>query len=129
MSLESQKQKVQEKVKQLNPSLDDFVVAFSIDTVFDDVAIYCNIELDEIPDQLLTTITLMAGDLISKVNLGKTDEQIEDASVQSIKEGDVTVTKLSPADMIKRLSELPSLSTDYHDKLNRFRRVKNGWSI
>lgn len=71
----------------------------------------------------------MAGDLISKVNLGKTDEQIEDASVQSIKEGDVTVTKLSPADMIKRLSELPSLSTDYHDKLNRFRRVKNGWSI
>lgn len=105
----------------------DPLAEFAIESVFDEVINYCNFnDHNEVPDQLLNTMSLMAIDYLNSISstAGKSDQEIEDGSIKSVKEGDVTVTRLSLAEQLKIIASIPSPIGNYKRNLNGFRRLK-----
>jgi hypothetical protein len=102
-----------------NPDYDK-IVDFTVDKIMNDIANYCNIPIDELPDELSTVVVSMAVQAI-KVN-GFLDGE-NTANIQSLNEGDTSVTFKPVSDIYVALQGLNPITDNYTSILNNFRRL------
>ena len=102
-----------------NPDYDK-IIDFTVDKIMNDIANYCNIPIDELPNELSTVVVNMAVQAI-KVN-GVLDSESA-ANIQSLNEGDVSVTFKPMSDIYLALQGLNPITDNYTNILNNFRRL------
>lgn len=102
-----------------NPDYDK-IIDFTVDKIMNDIANYCNIPIDELPNELSTVVVSMAAQAI-KVN-GVLDSE-STANIQSLNEGDVSVTFKPVSDIYVALQGLNPITDNYTGILNNFRRL------
>lgn len=102
-----------------NPDYDK-IIDFTVDKIMNDIANYCNIPIDELPNELSTVVVNMAVQAI-KVN-GFLDGESA-ANIQSLNEGDTSVTFKSVSDIYVALQGLNPITDNYTNILNSFRRL------
>ena len=102
-----------------NPDYDK-IIDFTVDKIMNDIANYCNIPTDELPNELSTVAVSMAVQAI-KVN-GFLDGESA-ANIQSLNEGDVSVTFKPVSDIYVALQSLNPITDNYTGILNNFRRL------
>ena len=102
-----------------NPSYEQ-IIDFTVDKIMNDIANYCNISIDELPNELSTVAVSMAVQAI-KVN-GFLDGE-NTANIQSLNEGDVSVTFKPVSDIYVALQGLNPITDNYTSILNNFRRL------
>ena len=102
-----------------NPDYDK-IINFTVDKITNDIANYCNIPIDELPNELSTVAVSMAVQAI-KVN-GFLDGESA-ANIQSLNEGDVSVTFKPVSDAYLALQGLNPITDNYTSILNNFRRL------
>lgn len=100
-----------------NPDYDK-IINFTVDKITNDIANYCNIPIDELPNELSTVAVSMAVQAI-KVN-GFLDSE-NTANIQSLNEGDVSVTFKPVSDIYVALQGLNPITDNYTSILNNFR--------
>lgn len=102
-----------------NPDYDK-IIDFTIDKIMNDIANYCNIPIDELPNELSTVVVSMVVQAI-KVN-GFLDSE-NTANIQSLSEGDASVTFKPVSDIYVALQGLNPITDNYTGILNNFRRL------
>ncbi|MDB6265131.1 hypothetical protein ODU75_00200 [Lactobacillus amylovorus] len=102
-----------------NPDYDK-IIDFTVDKIMNDIANYCNIPIDELPNELSTVVISMVVQAI-KVN-GVLDSE-STANIQSLNEGDVSVTFKPVSDIYLALQGLNPITDNYTNILNNFRRL------
>ena len=102
-----------------NPDYDK-IIDFTVDKIMNDIANYCNIPTDELPNELSTVAVSMAVQAI-KVN-GFLDGESA-ANIQSLNEGDTSVTFKPVSDIYVALQSLNPITDNYTGILNNFRRL------
>lgn len=102
-----------------NPDYDK-IIDFTIDKIMNDIANYCNIPIDELPNELSTVVVSMVVQAI-KVN-GFLDSE-NTANIQSLSEGDASVTFKPVSDIYVALQGLNPITDNYTNILNNFRRL------
>ena len=102
-----------------NPDYDK-IIDFTVDKIMNDIANYCNIPIDELPNELSTVVVSMVVQAI-KVN-GVLDSE-NTANIQSLNEGDVSVTFKPVSDIYVALQGLNPITDNYTSILNNFRRL------
>ena len=102
-----------------NPDYDK-IIDFTVDKIMNDIANYCNIPIDELPNELSTVVVSMVVQAI-KVN-GVLDSESA-ANIQSLNEGDVSVTFKPVSDIYVALQGLNPITDNYTGILNNFRRL------
>ena len=102
-----------------NPDYDK-IINFTVDKITNDIANYCNIPIDELPNELSTVVVSMTVQAI-KVN-GFLDGE-STANIQSLNEGDVSVTFKPVSDIYVALQGLNPITDNYTSILNNFRRL------
>lgn len=102
-----------------NPNYEQ-IIDFTIDKIMNDIANYCNIPIDELPNELSTVVVNMAVQAI-KVNGFLDDENA--ANIQSLNEGDTSVTFKPVSDIYLALQGLNPITDNYTNILNNFRRL------
>ena len=102
-----------------NPDYDK-IIDFTVDKIMNDIANYCNIPIDELPDELSTVVVSMVVQAI-KVN-GFLDGESA-ANIQSLNEGDTSVTFKPMSDIYVALQGLNPITDNYTNILNNFRRL------
>ena len=102
-----------------NPDYDK-IIDFTVDKITNDIANYCNIPIDELPNELSAVAVSMAVQAI-KVN-GFLDGE-STANIQSLNEGDVSVTFKPVSDIYLALQGLNPITDNYTNILNNFRRL------
>lgn len=102
-----------------NPNYDE-IIDFTIDKIMNDIANYCNIPIDELPNELSTVVVSMAVQAI-KVN-GFLDSDSA-TNIQSLNEGDTSVTFKPVSDIYVALQGLNPITDNYTSILNNFRRL------
>ena len=102
-----------------NPDYDK-IINFTVDKITNDIANYCNIPIDELPNELSTVAVSMAVQAI-KVN-GFLDSE-NTANIQSLNEGDASVTFKPVSDIYVALQGLNPITDNYTSILNNFRRL------
>ena len=102
-----------------NPDYDK-IIDFTVDKIMNDIANYCNIPIDELPNELSTVVVGMAVQAI-KVN-GFLDGESA-ANIQSLNEGDTSVTFKPVSDIYVALQGLNPITDNYTNILNNFRRL------
>lgn len=119
------KEHIADQVKLLIPNNNenpdyDKIIDFTVDKIMNDIANYCNIPIDELPNELSTVAVSMAVQAI-KVN-GILDSE-STANIQSLNEGDVSVTFKPVSDIYVALQGLNPITDNYTSILNNFRRL------
>lgn len=102
-----------------NPDYDK-IIDFTVDKIMNDIANYCNIPIDELPNELSAVAVSMVVQAI-KVN-GVLDSE-NTANIQSLNEGDVSVTFKPVSDIYLALQGLNPITDNYTGILNNFRRL------
>ena len=102
-----------------NPDYDK-IIDFTVDKIMNDIANYCNIPIDELPNELSAVAVSMAVQAI-KVN-GVLDSE-STANIQSLNEGDTSVTFKPVSDIYVALQGLNPITDNYTSILNNFRRL------
>ena len=102
-----------------NPDYDK-IIDFTVDKIMNDIANYCNIPIDELPNELSAVVVSMVVQAI-KVN-GVLDGE-NTANIQSLNEGDVSVTFKPVSDIYVALQGLNPITDNYTGILNNFRRL------
>ena len=102
-----------------NPDYDK-IIDFTVDKIMNDIANYCNIPIDELPNELSTVVVSMTVQAI-KVN-GVLDGE-STANIQSLSEGDTSVTFKPVSDIYVALQGLNPITDNYTSILNNFRRL------
>ena len=100
-----------------NPDYDK-IIDFTVEKIMNDIANYCNIPTDELPNELSTVAVSMAVQAI-KVN-GFLDGESA-ANIQSLNEGDTSVTFKPVSDIYVALQGLNPITDNYTGILNNFR--------
>ena len=119
------KEHIADQVKLLIPNNNenpdyDKIIDFTVDKIMNDIANYCNIPIDELPNKLATVVVSMAVQAI-KVN-GFLDGESA-ANIQSLNEGDTSVTFKPVSDIYLALQGLNPITDNYTNILNNFRRL------
>ena len=119
------KEHIADQVKLLIPNNNanpdyDKIIDFTVDKIMNDIANYCNIPIDELPNELSTVVVNMTVQAI-KVN-GFLDGESA-ANIQSLNEGDVSVTFKPVSDIYVALQGLNPITDNYTSILNNFRRL------
>ena len=102
-----------------NPDYDK-IIDFTVDKIMNDIANYCNISIDELPNELSVVVVSMTVQAI-KVN-GVLDSESA-ANIQSLNEGDASVTFKPMSDIYLALQGLNPITDNYTSILNNFRRL------
>lgn len=102
-----------------NPDYDK-IIDFTVDKIMNDIANYCNIPIDELPNELSTVAVSMAVQAV-KIN-GFLDSE-NTANIQSLNEGDTSVTFKPVSDIYVALQGLNPITDNYTNILNNFRRL------
>ena len=103
----------------VNPDYDK-IIDFTVDKIMNDIANYCNIPIDELPNELSTVVVNMTVQAI-KVN-GFLDGESA-ANIQSLNEGDTSVTFKPVSDIYLALQGLNPITDNYTSILYNFRRL------
>lgn len=119
------KERIVSQVKLLIPNNDENpnyeqIINFTVDKIMNDIANYCNIPIDELPNELSPVVVNMAVQTI-KVNGFLDDENA--ANIQSLNEGDTSVTFKPVSDIYVALQDLNPITDNYTNILNNFRRL------
>ena len=119
------KEHIVDQVKLLVPNSNenpdyDKIIDFTVDKIMNDIANYCNISTDELPNELSTVVVSMVVQAI-KVN-GFLDSE-NTANIQSLNEGDISVTFKPVSDIYVALQGLNPITDNYTSILNNFRRI------
>lgn len=119
------KEHIADQVKLLIPNNNenpdyDKIIDFTVDKIMNDIANYCNIPIDELPNELSTVVVNMAVQAI-KIN-GFLDGESA-ANIQSLNEGDTSVTFKPVSDIYVALQGLNPITDNYTSILNNFRRL------
>lgn len=119
------KEHIVNQVKLLIPNNDENpnyeqIINFTVDKIMNDIANYCNIPIDELPNELSTVVVNMAIQAI-KVN-GFLDGESA-TNIQSLSEGDTSVTFKPVSDIYVALQGLNPITDNYTNILNNFRRL------
>lgn len=119
------KERIASQVKLLIPNNDENpsyeqIIDFTIDKIMNDIANYCNISIDELPNELSMVAVNMAVQAI-KVN-GFLDSESA-TNIQSLSEGDTSVTFKPVSDIYVALQGLNPITDNYTNILNNFRRL------
>ncbi|MCT3411969.1 hypothetical protein [Lactobacillus helveticus] len=119
------KEHIADQVKLLIPNNNenpdyDKIIDFTVDKIMNDISNYCNIPIDELPNELSTVVVNMTVQAI-KVN-GFLDGESA-ANIQSLNEGDVSVTFKPVSDIYVALQGLNPITDNYTSILNNFRRL------
>lgn len=114
------------KVKLLLPNSDenpdyDEIIGFTVDKIMNDVANYCNIPVDELPKELSMVVVNMTLQTMNTTEFlyGKDNS----ATIQSLNEGDTSVTFRPVSDVYMALQSLNPITDNYINILNNFRRL------
>lgn len=102
--------------EQLHDELDTLVYQVIIQVVE-----YCNIEYDEINVPLLMQMYFLVNDKLTN------DKILGDngaGDVKSVREGDVTVQRVTLLDKVTAMGKASNLISDYYNVLNKFRRLR-----
>ena len=123
--MDMDKERIINQVKLLIPNNNenpdyDKIIDFTVDKIMNDIANYCNIPIDELPNKLATVVVSMAVQAI-KVN-GFLDGESA-ANIQSLNEGDTSVTFKPVSDIYLALQGLNPITDNYTNILNNFRRL------
>lgn len=102
-----------------NPDYDK-IIDFTVDKIMNDIANYCNIPIDELPNELSAVVVSMIVQAI-KVN-GFLDSDSA-TNIQSLNEGDTSVTFKPVSDIYVALQGLNPITDNYTSILNNFRRL------
>lgn len=101
----------------------DTALLFALNKSIDDCLLYTNIDsIDDLPELLDRTIVSMASDLINANQLTTPITDRVNDNVQSISEGDTSVSFKTPAEIASIVDSSHSLAKDYRSKLNHYRR-------
>lgn len=119
------KEHIADQVKLLIPNSNanpdyDKIIDFTVDKIMNDIANYCNIPIDELPNELSTVVVNMTVQAI-KVN-GFLDGESA-VNIQSLNEGDTSVTFKPVSDIYVALQGLNPITDNYTNILNNFRRL------
>ena len=119
------KEHIADQVKLLIPNNNenpdyDKIIDFTVDKIMNDIANYCNISIDELPNELSTVVVNMTVQAI-KVNEFLDSESA--ANIQSLNEGDTSVTFKPMSDIYLALQGLNPITDNYTNILNNFRRL------
>ena len=119
------KEHIADQVKLLIPNNNknpdyDKIIDFTVDKILNDIANYCNISIDELPNELSAVVVSMTVQAI-KVN-GVLDGESA-TNIQSLNEGDVSVTFKPVSDIYLALQGLNPITDNYTNILNNFRRL------
>ena len=119
------KEHIADQVKLLIPNNNenpdyDKIIDFTVDKIMNDIANYCNIPIDELPNELSAVVVSMTVQAI-KVN-GVLDSESA-ANIQSLNEGDTSVTFKPVSDIYLALQGLNPITDNYTNILNNFRRL------
>lgn len=119
------KEHIADQVKLLIPNNNenpdyDKIIDFIVDKIMNDIANYCNIPIDELPNELSAVTVSMTVQAV-KVN-GVLDSE-STANIQSLNEGDVSVTFKPVSDIYVALQGLNPITDNYTSILNNFRRL------
>ena len=119
------KEHIADQVKLLIPNNNenpdyDKIIDFTVDKIMNDIANYCNIPIDELSNELSTVVVNMTVQAI-KVN-GFLDGESA-ANIQSLNEGDTSVTFKPMSDIYLALQGLNPITDNYTNILNNFRRL------
>ncbi len=119
------KEHIADQVKLLIPNNNenpdyDKIIDFTVDKIMNDIANYCNIPIDELPNELSAVVVSMTVQAI-KVN-GFLDGESA-ANIQSLNEGDTSVTFKPMSDIYLALQGLNPITDNYTNILNNFRRL------
>lgn len=115
-----------DKIKHLIPNNDenpnyDYIVDYVLCKAIDDVANYCNIPVVDLPEELDNTIISMTMQLINSHGWLEPENS---GNVTSLSEGDASVTFKSPAAIYQELQTINTISDNYVQILNNFRRLQ-----
>ena len=119
------KEHIADQVKLLIPNNNenpdyDKIIDFTVDKIMNDIANYCNVPIDELPNELSTVVVNMTVQAI-KVN-GFLDSDSA-ANIQSLNEGDTSVTFKPMSDIYLALQGLNPITDNYTNILYNFRRL------
>lgn len=100
----------------------DSVIDFTLSKVLNDMANYTNIPINELPEELDTTIISIA---LQTIETHQWLKPIDDRSgnVQSLSEGDTSASFRSPAEIYQSLQSTNTITDNFINTLNSFRRV------
>ncbi|MBE9390016.1 hypothetical protein [Vagococcus salmoninarum] len=102
--------------------LDD-IFKFSIETALSDVLTYCHLSVEDFPELLISTVILMAIDLINETTL-TVNADVSEGEVKSLTEGDFSITKETKAEAYQKIMKAPSFAKNYKRQLNAFRKLR-----
>ena len=120
--------KLLEKVQQLLPKREDdtdgrykTITVYALNKVIQDVANFCNIPVDELPEELDYTLVAMTVQVIK--THGWLDPENDISNVQSLSEGDTSVTFKSVTSIFSELQAVNPITDNYTNILYNFRRL------
>lgn len=108
------------KIKALYPLKEgqEELASFSLDKVTDAVSAYCNVAVADLPAELDSGIIGMA---IQELDSCLWSAAGADSSVQSITEGDVSISFKSQAELYQALQDSNPITDNYLNLLNSYR--------
>lgn len=117
-----------EKVQQLLPKRENdtdgrykTITVYALNKTIQDVANFCNIPVDELPEELDYTLVAMTVQVIKTHNW--LDPENDSSDVQSLSEGDTSVTFKSITSIFSELKAVNPITDNYTNILYNFRRL------
>lgn len=99
------------------------IIDLIIDKVTNDIANYCNIDVNEISERLDGTVLGLVNQYINSHNVLPSQSD-EDERLQSLTEGDVSYTFRSKGQIFQQMQSVNTLTDNYIPMLKKFRRFK-----
>lgn len=117
-----------EQVQQLLPKRENdtdgrykTITVYALNKTIQDVANFCNIPIDELPEELDYTLVAMTVQVIK--THGWLDPENDSSNVQSLSEGDTSVTFKSITSIFSELQAVNPITDNYTNILYNFRRL------
>lgn len=117
-----------EQVQQLLPKRENdtdgrykTITVYALNKTIQDVANFCNIPIDELPEELDYTLVAMTVQVIKTHNW--LDPENDSSDVQSLSEGDTSVTFKSITSIFSELKAVNPITDNYTNILYNFRRL------
>ena len=117
-----------EQVQQLLPKRENdtdgrykTITVYALNKTIQDVANFCNIPIDELPEELDYTLVAMTVQVIKTHNW--LDPENDSSDVQSLSEGDTSVTFKSITSIFSELQAVNPITDNYTNILYNFRRL------
>lgn len=100
---------------------DNQIIELILKKTIQDVANYTNIPINELPEDLDSTIVAMANQILETHDWLNEDD---DRDIQSLTEGDASISFKSISSIYAELQNINVISDNYANILNNFRRVQ-----